>query len=90
MSKQYYGVPVNLLKDIMIIKENLERMGISNRKTKIITPSCYIKYIGDKAFIFHFKELLAMDGYKFEISDRDTDRRNSIISMFVNWNMIDK
>jgi hypothetical protein len=87
MDKQF-GVEVKLLTDFLIIKETLERIGIANRKTFVITPSVYILHNQGKYYIIHFKELLAMDGFKRKIIDTDLSRRDAIISLLSNWGMV--
>lgn len=84
-----FGVEVKLLKNFLVIKETLERIGIANRETKVITPSCYLLHKQGRYYLMHFKELLAMDGYKREIIEKDIERRNSIATLLKNWNMID-
>jgi len=84
-----FGVEVTLKADFLVIKETLERIGIVNKKTKIIIPSCYIIYKNKKHYIMHFKELLALEGYKKDIDFCDIERRNAIVSMMVNWNLIE-
>lgn len=85
-----FGIPVILKKEFSKVTETLERMGISNRKTKIITPSCYL--IGndqsEEYRILHFKELLARDGFKMMVDTKDIERRDSIITMLINWGYI--
>ena len=88
MSDNKYGVEVKLISDFLVIKETLERIGIANRKTHVITPSVYILHKQGKYFIIHFKELLAMDGFKREINDTDLCRRDAIASLLSNWGMI--
>jgi hypothetical protein len=83
-----YGVEVKLLSDFLVIKETLERIGIANRKTKIITPSVYILHKQGNYYIIHFKELLALDGFKRNINETDISRRNAIISLLANWDMV--
>lgn len=83
-----YGVEVKLVSDFLVIKETLERIGIANRKTKIITPSVYILHKQGSYYIIHFKELLALDGFKRNINETDISRRNAIISLLKNWGMI--
>lgn len=83
-----YGVEVSLISDFLVIKETLERIGIANRKTKVITPSVYILHKQGDYFIIHFKELLALDGFKRNINETDICRRNAIISLLFNWGMI--
>ncbi len=89
MDLQGYGVEVKLLSDFLVIKETLERIGIANRKTKVITPSVYILHKQGNYYIIHFKELLALDGFKRNIIDTDIIRRNAIISLLSNWDMVD-
>ena len=83
-----HGVEGKLISDFLIIKETLERIGIANRKTKIITPSVYILHKQGNYFIIHFKELLALDGFKRKVNDTDICRRNAIISLLSNWGMV--
>jgi len=85
-----FGIPVNILKNANLVRENLERIGIANRKTKIITPSCYmiLNEQNDTYYIMHFKELLARDGFRLMLDSVDIDRRNSIITMLINWGYI--
>ncbi len=89
MDLQGYGVEVKLETDFLVIKETLERIGIANRKTKVITPSVYILHKQGNYYIIHFKELLALDGFKRNISESDINRRNAIISLLFNWDMVD-
>lgn len=82
-------IEVKLLKDFSIVKETLERIGIVNKKIKRITPSCYIIHRNEKYYIAHFKTLLSETTIrKKKLSKTDINRRNAIISMLQNWNMI--
>jgi hypothetical protein len=83
-----YGVEVKLVSDFLVIKETLERIGIANRKTQVITPSVYILHKQGTYYIIHFKELLALDGFKRDINETDICRRNAIISLLSNWGMV--
>lgn len=89
MDLKGYGVEVRLLSDFLVIKETLERIGIANRKTHVITPSVYILHKQGKYYIIHFKELLALDGFKRNINETDISRRNAIISLLSNWGMVE-
>lgn len=86
---QNVGVEVELIGDFLVVKETLERIGIANRKTKVIIPSCYILHKKGKYFIVHFKELLAMDSNKGELSEVDINRRNAIATLLHNWNLLE-
>lgn len=84
-----YGVRVKLCKDFLVVKETLERIGIANKRKKVITPSCYILHKKGNYFIVHFKLLLAMDGFKKEINEQDINRQNAICTLLQNWGMIE-
>ena len=77
--------------DIKVIKETLTRMGIPNKKKKIIFPSCYLYQNFEEYYIVHFKELFLLTrttGYN-NLSEEDTERKNSIIFCLKNWGLID-
>ena len=83
------GVRVKLNVDFLVVKETLERIGICNKSTKIITPSVYILHRKGEYYIIHFKYLLALDGFKKEIDERDILRQNAIATLLQNWGMIE-
>ncbi len=83
---------IKLLADKKVIQETLNRIGISNKKKKILYPSCYI-YEDDAGehFLVHFKQLFTLsrnDAYD-NISEQDILRRNSIAFCLKNWGLID-
>ena len=80
------GVEVRLLVSPRVVKDNLERIGIVNRKEKKLYPSCYLVEQDGKYFICHFKDLLKVAGS----DDTDRKRRNTIIWLFQNWDLVDK
>ena len=84
-----YGVPIKLKVDFLVVKETLERIGIANKQTKVITPSCYIFHKRGNYYLTHFKYLLAMDGFKKDIDERDILRQNAIASLLSNWGMVE-
>ena len=73
-----------------IVIETLSRIGICNKKEKILYPSCYLIKEDGKYYLGHFKELflLRSDGYN-NISNQDIERRNSIIYCLWSWGLID-
>jgi thermostable 8-oxoguanine DNA glycosylase len=83
-----YGVIIKLQTNRKIVEETLTRIGICNKKTKKLTPSCYLKSENNCVKICHFKELLAMDGYKKLVTTIDYNRRNSIAMLLEQWGMI--
>lgn len=81
-------IEIKLKRDFAVVKETLERIGIANRKIKVITPSCYIIFEDNKYYIAHFKELLSNNSEKI-IPQKDIDRRNAVATMLQNWNSVE-
>jgi hypothetical protein len=84
-------IEVKLLKKDSIIKETLQRVGIANRKERILYPSCYLYENDNKYYIVHFKELFLLDkedSYN-NISEKDIERKNAIIYCLYNWGLVD-
>lgn len=80
-------IEIKLKRDFAVIRETLERIGIANRKTQVLTPSCYIIIKDQKYFIAHFKELLSNND-KIIIPQKDINRLHAICSMLQNWESI--
>lgn len=70
------------------VRETLERIGIESRKDKILYPSCHVLHKQGEYAIMHFKELFEMDGRESTITDGDLARRNKIISLLDEWELI--
>jgi hypothetical protein len=85
------GVPVKLLKpdNYLVIKETLERIGVSPKNKKVLYQSCHILHKNDNYIIAHFKELFKLDNLKSEVSEEDISRRNAIINLLKEWNLIE-
>jgi len=84
-------IKIKLLTDKKILEETLCRMGVANKKDKIIYPSCYLYEIENEFYIIHFKQLFLItrnDSYN-NVSDDDLQRRNSIIFCLKNWGLVD-
>jgi hypothetical protein len=71
------------------VKETLTRMGIANRDEKILNQSCHILHRRGQYYICHFKELIALDGLRTDLSDSDIARRNRIAQMLEDWNLVE-
>lgn len=86
-----YGVEIELLEDddFLKIKETLTRIGISSRKEKKLYQSCHILHKRGKYAILHFKELLSLDGLETNLSDNDIARRNTIVNLLEEWELLD-
>lgn len=70
------------------IKETLTRIGIASRKEKKLYQSCHILHKQSKYYIVHFKELFMLDGKINNFSDEDRARRNTIINLLEEWNLV--
>lgn len=70
------------------IKETLTRMGVPNRHEKVLNQSAHILHRRGQYYICHFKELFALDGLRTDISDSDVARRNRIVKMLEDWNLV--
>ena len=83
-------VEVQLLNDenFLKIKETLTRIGIASRKDKKIYQSCHILHKQGKYYIVHFKELFMLDGKINNFDDEDKARRNTIVNLLEEWNLI--
>lgn len=71
------------------IKETLTRIGIASKKEKKLFQSCHILHKKGKYYIVQFKELFLLDGKQTEISESDLGRRNAIINLLEEWNLIE-
>lgn len=91
--------PVDVLKEMVEIellgeegfrkvKETLTRIGLSSSNEKILTQSAHILHRRGQYFICHFKELLALDGLRTDLSQDDIARRNRIVQMLVEWKLV--
>lgn len=85
---------IKLLVDPNIVKETLSRIGIIDKKEKIIYQSCHLLKQFDTYYLVHFKQLFTMstgkNGYHGfgNVSLEDIERRNSIAFLLIKWNMI--
>lgn len=72
-----------------IIIESLSRIGVGDKKNKILYPSCYYYKKDGRNYIAHFKEILVdRDGGFNNISEQDYLRRNAIINCLYEWELI--
>lgn len=75
--------------DFLKVRETLTRIGIASKKEKKLYQSCHILHKRGKYYIVHFKELFALDGKPTDFTDSDRSRRNAIITLLVEWGLID-
>ena len=82
-------VTLNHPQDFLKIRETLTRIGVSSRvgnKLYPIMPSFLHKR--GKYYITHFKELFALDGLPSKMSEDDYARRNTIVGLLAEWNLV--
>ena len=75
--------------DFLKVRETLTRIGVASRKEKKIYQSCHILHKQGRYFIVHFKELFALDGKHTSITLNDIQRRNRIVKLLSDWNLIE-
>lgn len=85
-----YGVEIKLNKpdDFLKIRESLTRIGVEGRKSSTLFQSCHILHKRGRYAILHFKELFLMDGKQSDLCDNDIERRNTIVRLLNEWNML--
>jgi hypothetical protein len=84
------GVEINLKskEDFLKVKETLTRLGVSSKTEKRLFQSCHILHKRGRYYLMHFKEMFLLDGLKSDISDDDIGRRNTIVKLLVEWNLV--
>jgi hypothetical protein len=92
MSDIFKGVGVEIALDdedaFLKVRETLTRIGVSSRKEKVLYQSCHILHKQGRYVILHFKELFALDGKPSTITDNDIQRRNAIVNLLEEWNLL--
>lgn len=82
--------------DFLKIRETLTRIGIASKKRQIVDEeekmtlyqSCHILHKRQRYFIVHFKELFALDGKPFNMTEDDIARRNTIARLLSEWGLV--
>lgn len=79
--------------DFLKVRETLTRMGIASKRPdldgrQVLTQSCHLLHKKGKYYIMHFKELFCLDGRESDLTVSDVERRNLIISLLQEWELI--
>ena len=74
--------------DFLKIRETLTRIGVASRKEQELFQSCHILHKRGKYYIVHFKELFLLDGKQSNFDESDIGRRNTIIALLEQWNLL--
>lgn len=70
------------------VKETLQRIGIPSPKTKTLYQTAHILHKQGRYYICHFKEMFSIDGRETTISETDLSRRNLIVQMLEQWELV--
>lgn len=76
--------------DFLKVKETLSRIGLASKKENTLYQSCHILHKQGKYYIVHFKELFLLDGKNADLSDGDLARRNRIINLLDEWELVEQ
>lgn len=85
------GVHIKLLdpEDFMVVRETLSRIGVSPKGKNILYQSCHLIHKNEVYIVAHFKELFALDGLPSNVSEDDLKRRNAIIQLLEDWELLE-
>jgi len=86
---QLVEVALKNSEDFLKVRETLSRIGLASKKEKTLYQSCHILHKQGKYYIVHFKELFLLDGKESSLSEGDVARRNRIIHLLDEWELID-
>jgi hypothetical protein len=75
--------------DFLKVRETLSRIGLASKKDNTLYQSCHILHKQGKYYIVHFKELFLLDGKDSSLSEGDVARRNRIIHLLDEWELIE-
>lgn len=72
----------------LVVKETLQRVGISSKHEKKLYQSAHILHKSGKYYIVSYKELFALDGKYCTLTQSDIQRRNRIAKLLSDWGLI--
>jgi len=85
------GVHIKLFdeEDFMVVRETLSRIGVSPKGKNVLYQSCHLIHKNGVYIVAHFKELFALDGLPSNVSEEDIKRRNAIIQLLEEWELLE-
>jgi hypothetical protein len=86
---QLVEVRLKNAEDFLKVRETLSRIGLASKKENTLYQSCHILHKQGKYYIVHFKELFLLDGKESSLIDGDIARRNRIIHLLDEWELIE-
>lgn len=72
----------------LVVKETLQRVGISSKHEKKLFQSAHILHKTGKYYIVSYKELFALDGKYCTLTHSDIQRRNRIAKLLSDWGLV--
>jgi hypothetical protein len=72
----------------LVVKETLQRVGISSKHEKKLYQSAHILHKSGKYYIISYKELFALDGKYCTLTEDDVRRRNRIAKLLSDWSLV--
>lgn len=75
--------------DFLKVRETLSRVGVTSSHSKKLFQSCHILHKRGRYAILHFKELFILDGRQSNIDEEDIARRNTIVNLLEEWNLLE-
>lgn len=91
MESEYF-IPVKIITDESVVKETLQRIGIPNKKDKVLYQTCHLIEKDDFFCIIHFKEYFGINNDNLnmiKMNEEDFKRRNTIIHLLHKWKLIE-
>ena len=86
--EEQIGIEVELLADYAVVCETLERIGVVNKREKLIYPSCYCLNQNDKFYVCHFKEMFKLNNKPSTFNKLDRLRLQTIVYFLKKWNLV--
>lgn len=71
------------------VKETLMRIGLPSNKDQTLYQSAHILHRQGRYYICHFKQMFELDGKRTTLTEDDIARRNRIVKMLIDWNLIE-
>lgn len=87
-----HGVRIKIdgTKQFRLVRETLERIGMTSRTEKILYPSCCLLHKKGQYAILHFKEMFLLDGKTSTLCELDIAKRNKIVQLLKEWKLIEE
>lgn len=84
------GIEVELTSPdaFLLVKETLSRIGILSKRSNTLSQTASVLHKKGRYRILHFKEFFILDGKTANITEEDLNRRNRIVYLLDQWNLV--